>query len=238
MTESIWSLLSKVDVSDATLQEAATDNGFVADYIPWMAAWHMLKSKYPDADYGLITDKKADISGGIRVFPDSTADVHVWVRINETEHRMWLPVMDRNFDPVIGPTATEYNQAFMRCLVKCIAMFGLGWEVYMSDKIRTAQAQKVDVPAADEPEEQAEEPQQIQRRPTGAIGEGEAQAFYEGVMKIGMPAQQNIEQLRSMWKDNIVMIEKIKQSFPDIYAEMEKQFKETAVKLTAQAPQA
>ena len=43
---------------------------------------------------------------------------------------MWLPIMDHKNNPINQPNCRQVNDAKMRCLVKCLAMFGLGLDVY------------------------------------------------------------------------------------------------------------
>ena len=42
---------------------------------------------------------------------------------------MWLPVMDKKNNSISNPSSREISDAKMRCLVKCIAMHGLGLDI-------------------------------------------------------------------------------------------------------------
>ncbi len=48
-------------------------------------------------------------------------------------HTMWLPVLDFKNKPIANPNAFDINTARMRCLVKCLAMFGLGHYIYAGE---------------------------------------------------------------------------------------------------------
>ena len=43
---------------------------------------------------------------------------------------MWLPVMDYNNNSIEGPTTRDISDSRMRCLVKCLGLFGLGVQLY------------------------------------------------------------------------------------------------------------
>jgi len=45
-------------------------------------------------------------------------------------HEMWLPVLDFRNKPIQCPDAFAINTSRQRCMVKCLALFGLGIEVY------------------------------------------------------------------------------------------------------------
>jgi hypothetical protein len=60
-------------------------------------------------------------------------EVRVCVRIGELHHTMWLPVLDFKNRAIQNPNAMDINSARMRCLVKCLAMFGLGHYIYAGE---------------------------------------------------------------------------------------------------------
>ena len=60
---------------------------------------------------------------------------------------MWLPVMDNRNKAVVNPTSRDVSDARMRCLVKCIAMFGLGHYIYAGEDLPLA---VLDTPISEE----------------------------------------------------------------------------------------
>lgn len=117
-------------------------------YLSWTWAWKEFKKAHPDAAYEIKHwDGKPylfDESLGYMVETSMTAG-------GET-HTMWLPVMnnankamkDKPYEiktssgkTIIVEAATMFdiNTAIMRCLVKNIAMFGLGLYIYAGEDL-------------------------------------------------------------------------------------------------------
>jgi hypothetical protein len=97
----------------------------------------MVKDLYTLASYELLPDT---------VYPDGTMEVRVKVGIGSNgwdrdgvfsgdyvSNTMWLPVLDFKNKAISGPNAFDINSARMRCLVKCLAMFGLGHYIYAGE---------------------------------------------------------------------------------------------------------
>jgi len=106
-------------------------------YLAWTWAWAMVKEQYPLASYELLPDT---------VYPDGTMEVRVKVGIGSkgwdrdgvfsgdyVSNTMWLPVLDFKNKAISKPNAFDINSARMRCLVKCLAMFGLGHYIYAGE---------------------------------------------------------------------------------------------------------
>jgi hypothetical protein len=67
-----------------------------------------------------------------------TVEVSVSVSVKGITHTMWLPVMDNRNKSIVNPTSRDISDARMRCLVKCIAMFGLGIYLYAGEDLPQA----------------------------------------------------------------------------------------------------
>ena len=93
-------------------------------YLSWSYAWHLLVSKYPDSTYYF---------GEPMTLPDGTMMVKAGVEVDHLTHEMMLPVLDHRNKPIASPNAFDYNSAQMRCLVKCIAMHGVGIGLYLGE---------------------------------------------------------------------------------------------------------
>ena len=142
--------LSKISV----IEHTENKNGLT--YLSWTWAWSEIKKQCPDANYEIEKFENNlpytyDENTGYMVFTKMTID-------NQT-YEMWLPVMDGNNKAMLNHPYTykvkEYkdgkwtggyieksvepasmfdiNKTIMRCLVKNIAMFGLGIYIYAGE---------------------------------------------------------------------------------------------------------
>ena len=130
-------------------------------YLTWSWAWDIFKKNCPDATYKVI--KNAD---GLPYFDsEAGAMVYTEVTVNGITHEMWLPVMDgannamkkepytyevkeyqygKPTGKMITKTVEAYtmfdvNKTVMRCLVKNLAMFGLGIYIYSGEDLPTVE---------------------------------------------------------------------------------------------------
>lgn len=55
-----------------------------------------------------------------------------------------LPVMDHRNKPIANPDAFQVNTAMQRCLVKAIALHGLGLYIYAGEDVPAAEREQVD----------------------------------------------------------------------------------------------
>ena len=129
-------------------------------YLSWPYAWAEVKKKYPSATYKihLFGEKQFpyvfDENVGYMVFTDVT--------INDLTHTMWLPVMDsanktmkstsytyntkfKKDIPVEAATMFDVNKTIMRCLVKNLAMFGLGLYIYSGEDLPEIETEKISI---------------------------------------------------------------------------------------------
>lgn len=135
-------------------------------YLSWTWAWKYFKTQFPDATY---TVKHWD---GVPYHYDANLGYMCETEITaggET-YGMWLPVMDgankaQKAEPYTYPTKNgqktvqpatmfDINTTIMRCLVKNMAMFGLGLYIYSGEDIpelseTTIENQKAERNAAD-----------------------------------------------------------------------------------------
>lgn len=121
-------------------------------YLSWAYAWAEFKKAYPDATYSIKRDPSNNMpffssEFGIMVFTEVTA--------GGLTYEMWLPVLDgankamksqpwtyvvynrytkQNEEKRVDPASMfDINKAIMRCLVKNLAMFGLGLYIYSGE---------------------------------------------------------------------------------------------------------
>lgn len=136
-----YSEIRKIDVTDKV--EKKND----LSYLSWSWAWDAFKQAYPDAVYEIIKD-----ANGIPYF-ETDAGVMCYTRVTAEgiTHEMWLPVMD-GANKAMKSAAYQYktkygektcqafdmfdvNKTLMRCLVKNLAMFGLGLYLYSGEDL-------------------------------------------------------------------------------------------------------
>ena len=137
--------LNKIDVSEKI--EKKKSGNTELSYLSWAWAWGELKKKYPCAIYEV-----QKFNGLPYVFDPLTGYmVYTKITIENITHEMWLPVMDgankamkdksyeytTKFGKKTCEAATMFdiNKTIMRCLVKNIAMFGLGLYIFAGEDL-------------------------------------------------------------------------------------------------------
>jgi len=132
-----WQKLSGIDVGRKIEKKGRFS------YLSWSYAWQQVKESYPGATFEMLEDL---------VFPDGTREVRVSVTIEGLTHMMWLAVMDNSNRAIKNPDAAAINKARMRCLVKAIAMHGLGLYIYNGEDVpQNDDQQNIPVNQAPEP---------------------------------------------------------------------------------------
>ena len=131
-------------------------------YLSWTWAWAEVKKRYEDPQYTIWKFQQKD--GGMLPYmfdPNTGYMVMTSVTIEGITHDMWLPVMDgankamkdkpysyKVKEYVNGKFTGQYterwvepatmfdiNKTIMRCLVKNLAMFGLGLYIYAGEDL-------------------------------------------------------------------------------------------------------
>ena len=123
----IWADLSAINVNEHIQKKGNLS------YLSWTWAWSTLMSKYPESYY-VFDDRKQD-DGSMMV--ECVLTVHQGEEV--ATRTMWLPVMDHRNKAIINPDTRAVSDTRMRCLVKCLAMFGLGFYIYAGEDIPTAE---------------------------------------------------------------------------------------------------
>jgi hypothetical protein len=121
--KSVWATLSAIDCSAKVEQKGKLT------YLSWAWAWQTLMEHYPDSTYEY---------GAPNGMTNDTAEVNVSVTVQGVTHSMWLPVMDNRNKSIANPTTRDISDARMRCLVKAIAMHGLGIYIYAGEDLPEA----------------------------------------------------------------------------------------------------
>jgi len=119
----IWNNLSKIDVNEHT------DKKGNLTYLSWAWAWGVLMQHYPNSEYTFKEPVELD---------NGTVEIWVTLTIEGFSREMWLPVMDYKNKSILRPTTRDISDTRMRCLVKCMAMFGLGCYIYAGEDLPEA----------------------------------------------------------------------------------------------------
>lgn len=134
--KSVFDRLSAINVNEHVEKK---DN---LTYLSWAWAWSQTKRECPDATYKILETEYDEALGFM---------CHTNVTIEGETLEMWLPVMDgknksmkkQSYEyatkygtkTVDAATTFDINKTLMRCLVKNLAMFGLGIYIYAGEDV-------------------------------------------------------------------------------------------------------
>lgn len=138
---SVWEKLSSIDCSEHTEQKQGLT------YLSWAWAWGVLKTAYPQATYqvrewdgrpylhdqylGYLVETSVTIEG-------ETLSMRLPVMNNNNKamkHEPYVIQYSKSQIKVEAATMFDINTAIMRCLVKNLAMFGLGHYIYAGEDL-------------------------------------------------------------------------------------------------------
>lgn len=128
----VFKRLNKIDVSKKTKQKQNLT------YLPWASAWAEVKKIYPDASFRVIP-QIIDEYGNTR--PWHSDGISGWVSVGVTiqgvEITEDLAIMDfkNKAIPAENITSVDANKAVKRCLVKALALHGLGTYIYEGEDL-------------------------------------------------------------------------------------------------------
>jgi hypothetical protein len=205
--------LLKVNVNDHTEKK----NGLT--YLSWAWAWAKVLEVDPSANYEVKFFKHT--AGMELPYMDLGGSCFVWVTVYVFGKSMTvqLPVLDYRNKCIPAPNAFDINTSIMRCLVKGIAMHGLGLYIYAGE----------DLPMQDTPEpvkiiavDDSGKPKaefEVQTKSQRANDElfSEAMIEYSTLVK-------DLKDLNSYWKANQATLDNLKVTSPDLYAKVRDTF--------------
>jgi hypothetical protein len=156
--QTVFERLSAINVNDHV--EKKKD----LTYLSWAWAWAVTKRECPDATYKILPTEYDEVLGFM---------CHTEVTIEGETLGMWLPVMDganksmlktsytyttKYGDKTVESATTfDINKTLMRCLVKNLAMFGLGIYIYAGEDLPEADSTaKADASKKAEPKAESE----------------------------------------------------------------------------------
>jgi hypothetical protein len=125
--------LNKINVS-ANIEKKGT-----LSYLSWTYAVETLLTNDPTATWEFAEPK----------YIGETVMVFCTVHAMGKSMTMHLPVMDNRNNAVKQPDSRKISDAMMRCLVKCIACFGIGLYIYSGEDVpRESQEEKESIDIA------------------------------------------------------------------------------------------
>jgi hypothetical protein len=115
-------------------------------YLSWAHAWGEALKIDPAATFEVHSFDRGD--GVKQAYMDVNGTALVWVTVTMNGKPMTcqLPVMNHKNEAITNPNAFAVNTAMMRCMVKAIALHGLGLYVYKGEDLPDEDA-KEDKPA-------------------------------------------------------------------------------------------
>lgn len=193
-------------------------------YLSWANAWAEFKRAYPSATYRIVKDPITNLP----YFADERTGIMVYteVTVDDITHEMWLPVMNTSnkamkLEPytykvydkfkkeyvertVEAASMFDINKTIMRCLVKNLAMFGLGLYIYAGEDIPEKMADDNNVNTQQEPipEQRQQNNTRSQVRPVQTPVKNEA-----ATIKAEIIAAKDVTSLVSLYLDYTEAIE-------------------------------
>ena len=202
--------LLKINVNDHTEKK----NGLT--YLSWAWAWAEALKADPRATF------KVELFDGVPLMLVGGSYM-VWVTVTMFDKPLtcMLPVLDYRNKPIPTPNAFDANTSIMRCLVKAIAMHGLGLYIYagedlpMDDSVEPVTIK----PVTEDGESKAE----VQMDTGNA--DANIRLFADSMMHYTTLVKDS-KGLTSYWKSNQTQLDSLKVSHPDLYDQILKRFTE------------
>lgn len=131
--QEVWHTLSRIDCS-AHIQ-SISHGSYSLSYLSWAWAWGYLMEFYPESSYHWPATLWHP-GGSAEVTTILTMRRSVLCEGEQTFDRvMTLPVMDQKNRAIANPDSRQISDAKMRCLVKAMALVGLGHYIYAGEDL-------------------------------------------------------------------------------------------------------
>ena len=202
----VWDNLSKIDCSDKV------EKKMNLSYLSWAWAWGVLQDNYPQATY-LFYQGENDIP--YVQYPDGTAEVRCRVSIDNLTREMTLSVMDNRNNAIQNPNSRQVNDTKMRCLVKCLAMYGLGHYIYAGEDVPSSDKEEKPITELKNVVEEKTKPKEKPvEEPKDDKGEEWAELFVKSFLELAK-LQKTKEGMTSYYKSNTADLTTLREKFPE-----------------------
>ena len=240
--------LLRLDVSKH-VEKKPTGNGVTLSYLSWAWAWDQALRADPNATFHVEswTDEK-----GTRCYMDVNGTAMVWVRVSmlgQTRTCM-LPVMNSRNEPIsiegrtfkdkFGRDKTEkldafnLNTAIMRCLTKCLALFGLGLYIYAGEDLPADDLEIKDNKPETKPEPKPEQKTKAEDTPQKPSEASEKHQLLADGLTQAVVICKSPSGLKSLWKSNQTSLDDLEKHAPDLFARVKEVFTATRKELEKQ----
>lgn len=187
-------------------------------YLSWAWAWAEALKVDPEATFDVKTFFYDQYTELPYMTVNGTAMVWVIVTLGGRQRTCFLPVMDHRNKPIQTPDAYQVNTAIMRCMTKCLSLFGLGLYIYAGEDLPEGEEEK--------PEPKKEEP----KKPEVSQKEKDDLSLFADTLLQYLDIQRTKAALTSYWKSNQGQIDMLKVKTPDLYDLVLSKFKEAKEK--------
>lgn len=211
--------LLAVNVNDHTEKK----NGLT--YLSWAWAWAEVLKADPTATYKV--EMYSNSHGNVVPYMDLGNSCMVWVTVTVFGKPITcqLPVLDYRNKCIAEPNAFDINTSIMRCLVKGIALHGLGLYIYAGEDL-PMEAEPVTI----KPTDSSGTPTASVQVDTGEA-DANAQLFADGMIEYTSHVT-SVKGLNSYWTANKDQLDSLKISHPDLYAVVLTKFSELKKELS------
>tara|TARA_R100000152_G_C6781521_1_gene216181 strand:- start:887 stop:1573 length:687 start_codon:yes stop_codon:yes gene_type:complete len=136
-TKSVFETLNKINVNEFTEKKGRFT------YLSWSDAITEVLKVYPDTTWEVheFDEVKNIKDGGFftgaqpYMKTDAGCFVKVSVSIENITRTQIHPVLDNRNQPILNPNAFQINTSILRCLTKCLSLFGLGLYIYRGEDL-------------------------------------------------------------------------------------------------------
>ena len=218
----IWTAASKIPCGNYVKKK----NGL--DYLSWSDSWALTMSKFPQATFAFKENE---------VHPDGSLSVVCSAEIDGNVRSMWLPITNYSNKVIMNPSGRDINDSKMRCLVKTLSLFGIGFHIYQG-KIQpedTFNDEEVDEPApAPKPKSP---PRPVKPTPVKPVPPVTSEVVESSSDQLEDPAHwvnttievaekfsESADGLRSLWQANKKIIDSLDANHPEQYKRLKEAF--------------
>lgn len=230
----IWDTLSVIDVKDHT--ETKVVNGKSFTYLSWAWAWGVLMKHFPGAQYRFLDETHLEnctvrekVGSDWKSFTGRTTMVGVQMDILGVERYMWLPVMNAKNNAQIDPCARSISDARMRCLVKVLALYGLGHYIYAGEDVPDADS---DTGANSAKPAKGAKKEDSTGGGTSSAEENEHARVVRETVSCFLTECNDVTSLEDFWKSNKAALARVKRECPSVFDGLVSEFKSVKDKLT------
>lgn len=213
--------LLKINVNDHVEKK----NGL--SYLSWAWAWAEALKADPEATFHVSTFNVEEVTQPYMQV-GNTAMVWVAVTLFGKQRLCFLPVMDHRNKPIPAPDACQVNTAIMRCLVKCIALHGLGLYIYAGEDL----PEEGEAPVTQETKAEPKPEVKLEAKLVVTQSREVAELFSDAMIQYVTVVCKDESGLKSYWKANQSRVDGLKSNHPDLFEKVKTVFTEMKTKFT------